>query len=683
MRIRKKEVFKKKVSYSTVGILALIVLLIVNRQELFVPIDRSRKKDEVSRVNRRYRYFLIACICYFVTDIAWGFLYEHHDIPSLFPIVYSFTIFYFIFMFLTMLTWIRYVVAYLDKSGLKSKALLYYVWSMFTLAILYLMVNRFHPFIFYFNDAHEYVPESGRYIAFLIQILLYAVTSTYLLYISARSKGQERIRYMAVGLTCLVIGLFQVYQIANPLYPYYAMGLLIASCVIHSFVVAGERKEKEIYDNIARSFAEDFEAMYYITIETGEYHEFSKSEEYDSMKVPVIGKDFYAETRDNAARYAHPDDRVFAISLYTKETMLDNLEGRRSFSYKYRIMVGEQPRYYRFTVMRANDDKHLVLYVKDIEDEITAESMRLKNQKKQITFSRIAESLASNYDVLYYVNVVNSKYVTYESNNIFGQLEIKASGDDFYEETMKNIPKVVHEKDRELVADFIDRDHMITAMSSKKRYCLDYRLIVDGKTEYFRMTVRKTSDGTHFIIGVDNIDEEVKKEKQQLKALKTEKELARRDELTGTRNKTAYTELARSVQNEIDNDTMPGPFAIVVCDANNLKQINDTKGHVAGDEYIKASAGLLCDIFVHSPVFRVGGDELAVFLRDGDHAAREELMKKLRDQVLDNQKTGQGPILASGMSEFDPESDRSVSEVFDRADKMMYENKQELKAILS
>ncbi|MCR5410123.1 MAG: GGDEF domain-containing protein, partial [Lachnospiraceae bacterium] len=179
-------------SYSTVGILALIVLLIVNHQELFVPIDRSRKKDEVSRVNRRYRYFLIACICYFVTDIAWGFLYEHHDIPLLFPIIYSYTIFYFIFMFLTMLTWIRYVVAYLDKSGLKSKALLYYVWSMFTLAILYLMVNRFHPFIFYFNDAHEYVPESGRYIAFLIQILLYAVTSTYLLYISARSKGQER-----------------------------------------------------------------------------------------------------------------------------------------------------------------------------------------------------------------------------------------------------------------------------------------------------------------------------------------------------------------------------------------------------------------------------------------------------------------------------------------------------------
>ena len=37
-------------------------------------------------------------------------------------------------------------------------------------------------------------------------------------------------------------------------------------------------------------------------------------------------------------------------------------------------------------------------------------------------------------------------------------------------------------------------------------------------------------------------------------------------------------------------------------------------GLVAGDEYSKASAKLLCDIFDHSPVFRVGGDEFVVFL---------------------------------------------------------------------
>ena len=76
-------------------------------------------------------------------------------------------------------------------------------------------------------------------------------------------------------------------------------------------------------------------------------------------------------------------------------------------------------------------------------------------------------------------------------------------------------------------------------------------------------------------------------EKQHLKALNTEKELARRDELTGVKNKTAYKELEKSVQSNIDNGMDYLPFGLVVCDTNDLKRINDTKGHAAGDEYLK------------------------------------------------------------------------------------------------
>ncbi|MCR5508757.1 MAG: diguanylate cyclase, partial [Lachnospiraceae bacterium] len=594
-------------------------------------------------------------------------------------LIYSDTVFYFIFMLLTMLTWIRYVVSYLDKRRRRSKALLYAVWLMFTLSLIYLMVNRFIPMIFSFTADHEYVAESGRYILYIFQIMLYMVTSTYMLYIARKSSGQERVRYTAVGLTCLTMELFQIFQIIEPLFPFYAMGLLIGTCIIHSFVEAGERREKRIYDNIARSLAEDYEAIYYINIDTGEYHEFFTSEEYASMNVPMESKDFFSETRDNAERYAHPDDREFAKSLYYKETMLKHLKGRKSYSYKYRIMVGGEPRYFRFTVMLSGDDKHMVLYEKDIDDEITAESLRLESMKQNITFSRIAESLASNYDILYYVDTSDSSYVSYESNNIYGQLEMASSGDDFYAESKQNIPQVVHKNDRERLIEFVDRDRMISSMENRKRLVIDYRIVVNKKSQYVRMIVRKTSDGAHFIIGVENIDAEVKKEKQVLKALNTEKELARRDELTGTKNKTAYKELERSVQADIDGGSGALTFAIVVCDANDLKKINDNEGHVAGDEYIRASAKVLCDIFDHSPVFRVGGDEFVVFLRGNDYTNRQELMDKLRGQVKDNQKSGSGPVLAAGIAEYDPETDNFVSETFDRADRNMYEDKQKLK----
>ena len=477
-----------------------------------------------------------------------------------------------------------------------------------------------------------------------------------------------------------MLDFFLILQLLEPKYPFYAAGLIITICVIHTYVEAGERKEKEIYDNIARSLAEDYETMYYINIKTGEYLEFSASNEYASMKVPVLGRNFYEETNENIERYVHPDDREFAKTLYSKEIMLKNLEERNSYSYKYRIMVENFPRHFQFTVMRANDRRHFILYEKDIEDEITAENMRLEIQKKHVTFTQIAEILAVNYDVIYYVDAENSSYTTFECRKIYGRLNRQLSGDDFFADVKKDIPLLVHKNDRDLVRDFIDRDHIITTLSNQKTCTMDYRIVVAKHTHYARITVQKTANSSHYIIGVENIDDEIKKEKQHLKALNTEKELARRDELTGVKNKTAYKELEKSVQSNIDNGMDYLPFALVVCDANDLKKINDTLGHAAGDKYIKNSVKLLCNIFDHSPVFRIGGDEFVVFLRGDDYTNRKSLMESLQSQIQKNLQTGSGPSIASGMAEFNPVKDTLVSEIFDRADKEMYRNKKTLKA---
>lgn len=666
-------------SYSIISLLALILNLIINRETLIHIRGRFGKLKNEPKSITRYRYFLIAATCYFIVDIAWGILYEHHHVEKLFPVLYFDCILYFLFIFVTMLTWIRYIVAYLDMHNRKSKALLYAVWAMFTLALIYLIINNFKPFIFSFNEQHEYIIEPGRHVAFILQVVLYLVTSTYMLFLAHKSTGGEKTRYIAVGLTCLVMEFFLILQLFDDRYPSYATGLIIGICLIHSYVEAGERKEKEIYDNIARSLAEDYEAMYYINIETGEFMEFSSSQEYASMNVPVAGHNFYAETSANIDKYVHPDDREFAKNLHLKESMLKNLEGRKSYSYKYRLLIDGQPKYFQFTVMRANDDKHFVLYEKDIDDEITAENMRLENQKKQVTFTQIAEILAVNYDVIYYVDANDSSYISYECRNIYGVIDVQKTGSDFFADSRIDISNIVHKSDRDSVLGFINRDHVISTLMNQKSCHLDYRIVAFKKTHYVRMTVQKTTDGTHFIIGIENIDDEIKREKQQLKALNTEKELARRDELTGVKNKTAYNELEKSIQENIDNGMDYLPFGLVVCDTNDLKKINDSEGHVAGDGYLKKSAKLLCNIFVHSPVFRVGGDEFVVFLRGEDYSNRESLMKTLQTAVRENLQSGAGAVLASGMAEYIPEKDTLVSEIFDRADKAMYKNKRELK----
>ena len=666
-------------SYSIISTLAIILNLIINREAFKHYRIRSVGYEPEQRAAIRYCHFLLAANCYFIVDIAWGLLYEHHDIEKLFPFLYSDCILYFLLMFTTMLTLMRYIVAYLDKKWRKSKPLLHAVWSIFSLGLINLMINCFCPFIFSFNAEHEYITEPGRHIAFILQVALYVVTSTYMFHIAHKATRSERAQYIAVGLTCFVMEFFLILQIFDFRYPSYASGLIIGICVIHSFVESGEMKEKEIYDHIARSLAENYEAIYYINLETGEYLEFSASSEYASMNVHMEGRDFFAENPENIMKYVHPDDREFSLNLHRKETILKNLENRKSFSYKYRIMVNGQSRHFYFTMLRANDDKHIILCEKDIEDEFTAESMRLENQKKHVTFSQIAETLAVNYDVIYYVNAKDSSYTSFECRDIYGQLNMQKSGEDFFVDARKDIPQIVHKNDRELILEFINKDHIISALTDKKSCSIDYRILAFKKTHYARMTVRKTENDTHYIIAVENIDEEVQREKQHLKALNTEKELARRDELTGVKNKTSYNELEKSVQANIDNGMDYLPFGLVVCDTNDLKKINDTEGHAAGDEYIKKSAALLCNTFVHCPVFRVGGDEFVVFVRGSDYANRESLVESLRAQIRENLQSKSGPVLAFGIAEFIPKKDTLMSEVFDRADKEMYKNKRELK----
>ena len=117
---------------------------------------------------------------------------------------------------------------------------------------------------------------------------------------------------------------------------------------------------------------------------------------------------------------------------------------------------------------------------------------------------------------------------------------------------------------------------------------------------------------------------------------------------------------------------------MVACDVNGLKEVNDNQGHVAGDEYIRSACRLICSIFVHSPVFRTGGDEFIVVLRGRDYQNRNVLLGDLRAASKENQRTS-GVIVASGVSAYKPGVDMRPADVFARADSLMYENKKTLK----
>ena len=437
-------------------------------------------------------------------------------------------------------------------------------------------------------------------------------------------------------------------------------------------------QQKEIYDQITASLAEQYDTLYYIDIATDTYSEISSTDDYKKLNVPATGNDFFAESRRSIRKYVHPEDQEKALRLHYKDAMLDNLKNRSSFSVSYRLVVDGSVRYIRHTEIMARDQKHIIVCIKNIDAEVQAQLAQRESQKKSITYTQIAERLAAHYDLIYYINCKNSNYAELSIRKKSGELKVQDEGEDFFATSRKNMDRLIYSEDRERIRLFLDRDHLISRLEKQRQLTEDYRMIVaGGKTQYTRMSVTYSSDHSHFIICVENRDDDVRREQEHLAELSLANEMARRDELTHTKNKTAYHEAENELQQDINRGE--AAFGILVCDINGLKTINDTEGHKAGDDYIKASCRLICRVFHHSPVFRIGGDEFAVLLRGQDYHHRKDLGAILRNQVEENIRIGEGPVVASGMSAYRPDEDRSVQDVFNRADHEMYENKTHLK----
>ncbi len=101
---------------------------------------------------------------------------------------------------------------------------------------------------------------------------------------------------------------------------------------------------------------------------------------------------------------------------------------------------------------------------------------------------------------------------------------------------------------------------------------------------------------------------------------------AYRDPLTGAGSKAAYDKAAEAL------DRSGQPFAVAVFDINNLKYVNDSFGHNAGDSYIRGCCGVLAEVIGLDRLYRVGGDEFAALFPGGDDESVGRLIKQIDER---------------------------------------------------
>lgn len=159
---------------------------------------------------------------------------------------------------------------------------------------------------------------------------------------------------------------------------------------------------------------------------------------------------------------------------------------------------------------------------------------------------------------------------------------------------------------------------------------------------------------------------------------------ATRDSLTGLKNHAIYTHIKENMDETIGKDPSHR-FAVAVMDVNGLKQVNDLYGHKAGDALIIAASRLMCEVFRHSPVCRIGGDEFVAILEKGDYENREELRElfnqRLKTAVFYVDGKELPVTVALGMVAYLPDCHTAFEDVFHAADEAMYLNKAETKKL--
>lgn len=149
------------------------------------------------------------------------------------------------------------------------------------------------------------------------------------------------------------------------------------------------------------------------------------------------------------------------------------------------------------------------------------------------------------------------------------------------------------------------------------------------------------------------------------------------DDLTGLYNRAFFEEeLSR-----LESDRFY-PVAIIICDIDGLKVVNDTLGHSAGDILIIATAVILRQAFREGDIVaRIGGDEFAVALPTCSFEALDGACERIRTAIgKHNEENPLAPLSFSIGAAWGDDRNLSISQIYRNADFEMYRNKSDNRA---
>ena len=510
--------------YSAIGLLAALILIIENWDILnkdWITQDRPAWKI--------YRRFLFVVLVYYVTDILWGILESNKLSTGLFID----TTVYFIAMAVGIACWADYTVAYLEEKNSFGRFLVYACRFITVVIAIASIINIFVPILFTVNRDCIYKALPFRYVGLICQILMLLIISVYALYsmIHTDRATVNRTRYRILASFGIAMAVSLFLQLWFPLLPLYAIGYMLGTCALHSFVASDEREDykreieeskkvNELKDTITSlldnmtgmTFSKDAKTGIYLACNQA-FAEFAHKKKPDEV-VGLTDRQIFDP--DTAAHIIGSDKLALKLSkpyIFYEDSFdaADNQRQLQTTKLKYKDASG------RLCILGMCQDVTDMVRVQH-EQAMTQEAYE-SAVSSGLMYTQIAHTLARDYLEMYYVNTDTEEYIEYRNGLEGKNLSEVRRGWHFFSDCRTELAESVYEDDRESFMEAIKRKTLMKALSRKDTFSMTYRQADADGPVYVNMKISRMEDEHYIIIVFTDVNAEVRETMTKNRAL--------------------------------------------------------------------------------------------------------------------------------------------------------------------
>lgn len=436
--------------------------------------------------------------------------------------------------------------------------------------------------------------------------------------------------------------------------------------VLIYYIIWSEKKKAEqmnqelqIRDNIFQVAVSELESQVFLYDARKDEMRFLSNSSYEKIHLPQIIQNV---SKELLKYFSETNQKTMEHVLME---MFDDLKNGREESKRRMILTkGEQTYYYGIKVIHfyntSGEPIRSIGMIYDISENYEKELL-LNREKKMRSF------FMSDVIGVYEINVTLDK--------VMGQQGEQYDSDVTYTRMLKEfVRKCVTEEFREEVCEKCSIANLrIRFLSGENNFIQEYKYLRKDKTTFWvacEMHLERDAQNGNLIAFVTVRDIDNKKRKELYL-----EERAIVDPLTKVYNRSAGTQYIVKALAEMN----PGETsAFMLLDLDHFKRLNDTLGHMRGDDALKNVAEILMNHFrKYDIVCRLGGDEFVVFIQRIPIEVLDRVLTSLLKKMELDYERGDVKVsitISAGVA-LVPEHGNTFEELYEKADQALYQVK--------